>query len=150
MKRRTVDALALLGPLVLWLGPQQIAWGASIVGVRIWPARDYTRVTIESDQLLQARAFTLTDPPRVALDIEGLDLVPGLRELVGKVQPGDPNVGGIRVGQFAPGVVRLVIDLKQAITPQVFNLEPVAAYQHRLVLDLHPQQAPAPGGRLMP
>lgn len=144
MKRRTLDALALLGPLVLWLGPQQLAWGASIVGVRLWPARDYTRVTIESDQALQARAFTLADPPRVALDIEGLDLVPGLRELVGKVQPGDPNVGGIRVGQFAPGVVRLVIDLKQAITPQVFNLEPVAAYQHRLVLDLHPLQAPDP------
>ena len=144
MKRRTVDALALLGPLVLWLGPQQVAWGASIVGVRIWPARDYTRLTIESDQVLQATAFTLDDPPRVALDIKGLDLVPGLRELVGKVQPGDPNVAGVRVGQFAPGVVRLVIDLKQAILPQLFNLEPVAAYQHRLVLDLHPQQAPDP------
>jgi len=144
MKRRTVNASALLAPLVLWLGPSQIAWGAAIVGVRIWPARDYTRVTIESDQLLQARAFTLADPPRVAVDIEGLDLVPGLRELVGKVQADDPNVGGIRLGQFAPGVVRLVIDLKQAITPQILNLPPVAAYQHRLVLDLYPQQAPDP------
>jgi N-acetylmuramoyl-L-alanine amidase len=144
MRRRSVNAWSVLAPLALWLGPSQIAWGAAIVGVRIWPARDYTRVTIESDQLLQARAFLLTDPPRVGVDIEGLDLVPGLRELVGKVQADDPNVGGIRVGQYAPGVVRLVIDLKQAIAPQVFNLPPVAAYQHRLVLDLYPQQAPDP------
>lgn len=141
------DALRWLGPggaLVLWLGPHQIARGATILAVRIWPAPDYTRVTIESDGALVARQFFVTDPPRLAVDIEGVDLVPALRELVGKVKSDDPNISGIRVGQNAPNVVRLVIDLKQAILPQVFNLEPVAAYRHRLVFDLYPTQAPDP------
>jgi N-acetylmuramoyl-L-alanine amidase len=74
----------------------------------------------------------------LALDIEGIELVPGLRDLVSKVQTDDPNVLGVRVGQNAPNVVRLVVDLKGPIAPQVFTLTPVAAYQHRLVLDLYP------------
>jgi N-acetylmuramoyl-L-alanine amidase len=132
------------GSLVLLLGAQQIARGASVVAVRIWPAEDYTRVTIESDAVLQARQFFISEPPRLAVDIEGIDLLPGLRELVGKLKSDDPNIAGIRVGQNAPNVVRLVIDLKQPIKPQVFNLEPVAAYQHRLVFDLYPVHAPDP------
>ena len=90
MRRRDlVAASASAGALMLWLGPQQIAWGASIVAVRIWPARDYTRLTIESDGKLTARQFFVTDPPRLAVDIEGLDLIPGLRELVSQVRSDD-------------------------------------------------------------
>jgi N-acetylmuramoyl-L-alanine amidase len=128
------------GSLVLLLGVQQIARGADIVAVRMWPSKDYTRVTIESDREIKARQFLLADPPRVAIDIEGIQLLPALRELVAKVRPEDPNVAGIRVGQNAPGVVRLVIDLKQAVKPQVFTLAPIAPYQHRLVFDLYPQK----------
>lgn len=130
--------------LVLLLGVQHIARGASVMAVRIWPAEDYTRVTIESDGELKAQKFFVTEPPRMVVDIEGIDLLPGLRELVGKLKSDDPNIAGIRVAQNASNVVRLVIDLKQAIKPQVFNLEPVAAYQHRLVLDLYPVNAPDP------
>jgi N-acetylmuramoyl-L-alanine amidase len=132
------------GSLVLLLGAQQIARGASIVAVRVWPAADYSRVTIESDRALVAKQFFVSTPPRLAVDIEGLDLDPSLRELVAKVQPDDPNIAGIRVGQNTPGVVRLVVDLKQAARPQVFTLAPVAAYQHRLVFDLYPAEAPDP------
>ena len=130
--------------LVLLLGAQQIARGATIVAVRVWPAPDYSRVTIESDSALAAKQFFVTTPPRLAVDIEGIDLSPELRELVAKVKPDDPNIAGIRVGQNAPGVVRLVVDLKQAALPQVFTLPPVAAYQHRLVFDLYPEQAVDP------
>jgi N-acetylmuramoyl-L-alanine amidase len=126
------------GTLVLLLGTQQIARGATIVAVRVWPAPEYSRVTIESDGPLVAKQFFVTTPPRLAVDIEGIDLSPELRELVAKVKPDDPNIAGIRVGQNAPGVVRLVVDLKQAAMPQVFTLPPVAAYQHRLVFDLYP------------
>jgi N-acetylmuramoyl-L-alanine amidase len=139
-RRRLLQA----GSLVLLLGAQQIARGASIVAVRVWPAADYSRVTIESDRALVAKQFFVSTPPRLAVDIEGLDLDPSLRELVAKVQPDDPNIAGIRVGQNTPGVVRLVVDLKQAARPQVFTLAPVAAYQHRLVFDLYPAQAPDP------
>ena len=126
--------------LVLLLGAAQIARGATIVGVRVWPAQDYSRVTIESDGLLSASHVVVDNPPRVAVDITGLDLSPELRELVAKVRADDPYIEGVRVGQYAPGVVRLVLDLKQSTAPQVFTLPPVAAYQHRLVLDLFPTQ----------
>ncbi|RZJ06607.1 MAG: AMIN domain-containing protein, partial [Acidovorax sp.] len=131
-------AVLQAGSLVLLLGTQQIARGATILAVRVWPAPEYSRVTIESDGALVAKQFFVTTPPRLAVDIEGIDLSPELRELVAKVKPDDPNIAGIRVGQNAPGVVRLVVDLKQAAMPQVFTLPPVAAYQHRLVFDLYP------------
>jgi N-acetylmuramoyl-L-alanine amidase len=80
----------------------------------------------------------VADPPRLAVDIEGIELDGTLRELVTKLGQDDPNIAGIRVGQNAPGVVRLVLDLKQPMAPQVFTLAPVAAYRHRLVFDLYP------------
>jgi len=135
MKRRT---LLQSGSLVLLLGAAQIARGATILAVRVWPAPDYSRVTIESDGALNTSQLFVANPPRLALDIEGIDLNPALRELVAKVRADDPTIMGIRVGQFAPGVVRLVLDLKQQAKPQVFSLLPVSAYQHRLVLDLYP------------
>ena len=137
MKRRD---LLQGGTLALLLGVQQIARGATILAVRVWPAADYTRVTIESDARLQTQQLTVGSPPRLAVDITGIELSPQLRELVGKIKAGDPYINGLRVGQFSPNVVRIVFDLKQAVIPQVFSLAPVAAYRDRLVLDLHPQE----------
>jgi N-acetylmuramoyl-L-alanine amidase len=88
----------------------------------------------------------LSDPPRLVVDIQGLQLDNQLRELAGKVKSDDPFIQDVRVGQYKPDVVRLVIDLKQAVKPQVFSLLPVAAYQNRLVFDLYPAHA---GDRLM-
>jgi N-acetylmuramoyl-L-alanine amidase len=141
MKRRSV---LQSGALALLLGVQHIARGATILAVRVWPSPDYSRVTLESDTELKAKQFFVGSPPRLAIDIEGLDLNPALKELVGKVRADDPTIAGIRVGQFAPGVVRLVFDLKQVATPQVFSLTPIAAYQHRMVFDLYPTQVADP------
>ena len=129
------------GLLVLSLGAAQLARGANMLAVRIWPALDYSRVTLESDTPRKTTQTLVDSPPRLAVDIEGMALNAALRELVGKVQASDPNIAGIRVGQFNPNTVRLVIDLKRPIAPQVFTLQPVAAYAHRLVLDLYPAQA---------
>jgi len=138
-------ALLRLSQTALLLGAAELARGASIVAVRVWPAADYTRVTIESDTPLQARHFVVTDgPPRLVVDIDGLELSPALRELVGKVRPDDPYIAAARIGQNAPRVTRLVLDLKQAVAPQQFVLTPVAAYQHRLVFDLYPAEARDP------
>jgi N-acetylmuramoyl-L-alanine amidase len=148
MRRRPVRAerrhFLRCGSLVLTLGIQELARGATLVAVRVWPAADYSRVTIESDVPLQARQTFVPSPPRLAVDIEGLELNPALRELVGKVRADDPNIAGVRIGQYSPGVVRLVFDLKQPISPQVFALPPVATYQHRLVFDLYPSTPPDP------
>ena len=138
-QRRT---LLKAGALSLWLGQADIAWGATIVAVRVWPAADYTRVTIESDTALKTVPLFVANPPRLAVDIEGIELNPALRDLVGKVRSDDPFITGVRVGQYTPNTVRLVLDLRQMVQPQVFNLAPVQAgnarYQYRLVLDLYP------------
>jgi N-acetylmuramoyl-L-alanine amidase len=133
-----------MGSLVLLLGASELARGASIIAVRVWPAEDYTRLTIESDEPLIARQQLVHDPDRLVVDIDGLELSPALRELVGKVRPDDPYIAGVRVGQNQPRVVRLVIDLKRSVRPQQFSLPPVAAYQNRLVFDLYPLQEPDP------
>ena len=139
MRRRT---LVQQGALVLTLGLlHRHALGAqspTILTVRVWPAPEYSRVTIESDAPLSASQTVIASPPRLAVDITGVTLNPALKELVAKVKADDPNIEGIRVGQFSADVVRLVIDLKQGVRPQMFTLAPVAAYQHRLVLDLYP------------
>lgn len=135
---RRRDALRGIGSLALLLGSGELAFGASIVAVRVWPAAEYTRVTIESDTALSQQHFMAENPNRLVIDIDGLELSPALRELVGKVRPDDPYIAGVRAGQNQPRVVRLVIDLKQPTAPQLFTLAPVAAYQYRLVFDLYP------------
>ena len=133
-------ALRSMGALALLLGNAELAFGASIVAVRVWPASDYTRVTIESDAALAQKHFMAENPSRLVIDIDGLELSPALRDLVGKVRADDPFIAGVRAGQNQPRVVRVVIDLKQPTAPQLFTLTPVAAYQHRLVFDLYPTQ----------
>jgi N-acetylmuramoyl-L-alanine amidase len=133
MKRRHA-----LSSTVLLLAAPQIVHGAGIVAVRLWPAREYTRATIESDTALVATHLFVETPPRLVVDIDALVLDPALRELVGQVRADDPFIAGVRVGQYQPRVVRLVFDLKQPVRPEVFAMPPVAPYQHRLIFDLYP------------
>ncbi len=138
------DALKRGGALALLLGARELASSAGIVAVRVWPADEYTRVTIESDAALSAKHFVADNPSRLVVDVDGLELSPALRDLVGKVRSDDPFIAGVRVGQNQPRVVRLVFDLKQHTAPQVFTLDPVAAYRYRLVFDLYPTTPPDP------
>ncbi|MBE7368729.1 N-acetylmuramoyl-L-alanine amidase [Ramlibacter pallidus] len=139
LKRR---GLLQAGSIVLLLGAHQIVRGATVVAVRLWPAPEYTRLTIESDGLLTSRMAS--SPRQVALDIDGLTLDPGLRELVAKVHADDPYIAGIKLLQPLPGTVRLQVELKQPTLPQLFQLPPVAAYKHRLVVDFFPPKAVDP------
>ena len=134
--------VGLLGPLSPLASRDAAA--QSVMAVRVWPARDYTRVTIESDQPLQYQEQLLQGPDRVVVDFNGLDLDQALKDLVAKITPNDPQIAQVRVGQFQPHVVRLVIDLKGAVKPQSFSLAPVGDYKYRLVFDLYPAVAPDP------
>ena len=137
--RNRRQALTRMGALVLGLGTAQIAWGARIIAVRVWPAADYTRVTIESDVALAARHLLVEEwPQRLVVDIDGLELDSALRELVSQVRPDDPYIAAVRGAQHQPRGVRLVLELKQRIVPQQFAVPPVEPYRHRLVLDLLP------------
>ena len=120
------------------------ARAAQIMAVRVWPAADYTRVTLENDANLKVNHFVVKDPERLVVDVEGIDLNPTLKSLVAKIQSNDPYIKQVRVGQNRPNVVRLVFDLKEEIKPQVFMLAPVGEYQHRLIFDLYPVNPPDP------
>jgi len=130
--------LSVLAPLPLPAG------AAQIMAVRVWPADDYTRVTLENDGALKTTHFMVPDPPRLVVDIEGLALNETLKSLVAKIESNDPYIKQVRVGQNRPNVVRLVFDLKEEVKPQVFTLEPVAGYHHRLIFDLYPVKAVDP------
>jgi N-acetylmuramoyl-L-alanine amidase len=144
LKRRELLKRIAQTSALIFLGPSQIAWGAKLMAVRIWPAEDYTRVTLESDQVLKVSHQLLTNPHRLVVDVEGLELNNTIKELVAKVNSNDPYIAQVRVGQFQPKVVRLVFDLKESIQPQLFTLDPVGSYQNRLVFDLYPTVANDP------
>jgi N-acetylmuramoyl-L-alanine amidase len=131
--------------LLLLVTPTALA-GAKpgIVAVRVWPAADYTRVTLEHEGELKFSYFALKDPERLVVDIEGVEFNGVLETLAGKIGADDPYIKLLRAGRNKPGVVRLVMDLKTEVAPQVFSLKPVGEYGNRLVLDIYPATPPDP------
>ena len=142
-RRRLLQGAA--GTVVLALTPH-LARGASLLAVRVWPSAEYTRVAIEHDTPLRFHYFLLQDrsPQRLVVDIQGVDFTHRFAEQIRRVDPHDPFIARMRVGQYRPGVVRLVVELKAPVDPQVFSLAPAGPYRNRLVLDLYPVNAGDP------
>jgi N-acetylmuramoyl-L-alanine amidase len=130
--------------LLLLLTPLAASAATAVNSVRVWPAAEYTRVTIESATPIVHQLLLLKNPDRLALDLEDVTVTAALQELSGKIGADDPYVKAVRVGRFKPGVVRLVFDLKSEAKPEVFTLKPIAEYGNRLVLDIYPAQAVDP------
>ncbi|OVZ86953.1 N-acetylmuramoyl-L-alanine amidase AmiC [Yersinia alsatica] len=133
----------LQGAAAAWmLSVTRVGFAASshIIAVRVWPSSTYTRVTLESNTPLKYRQFALKNPDRIVVDIEGVHLNSVLKEISSQVQSGDPYLKQARVGQFDKNTVRLVLELKQSISPQLFTLKPFAEFKNRLVVDLYPQE----------
>lgn len=120
-----------------------------ILAVRVWPAADYTRVAIENGTRLKYSYFIVKNPERLVVDLEGVEFNRVLEELSTKIAADDPNIKLLRAGRFKPGVVRLVMELKNEVKPQVFELPPVGEYGHRLVLDVYPAEPPDPLAQLL-
>jgi len=143
-RRLNVGARGLLHPAlfaVLILADFPLAAEPSaeaIRAIRVWPAQDYTRVTVESSQPLKHNLLRVRDPERLVLDLEDVDLQSVQQGFSDKISANDPYIANLRVGRFKPGVVRVVLDLKSEVKPQIFTLEPIGEYGHRLVLDIYP------------
>lgn len=136
MLKKLVKTITIFS--ILWLGQAQAS--VAISAVRIWPAQDYTRLTIESSRAIRYKQFTIKNPERLVIDLDQVDINDILNSISTKIANDDPYIKSVRVGRFKPGVVRLVLDLKTDIKPQIFNLKPVAEYGHRLVIDIFPAQ----------
>ncbi len=126
--------------LALLVSPVGMAAATSLVAVRVWPGTGYTRITLESSAELKFTHMIVKDPERLVVDLEGVALNTVLQTLPSKVMDSDPLIKLIRAGQNRPNVVRVVVELKSTIDPQIFTLKPIANYGHRLVLDLFPSE----------
>ena len=134
-------ATRFLGELVLFalaLGAASAIAAERVSALRVWPAQDYTRITIEADKPIRHELLLVKNPERLVLDLEDVELASVQQEIAGKVLPNDPYIAQMRAGRYKPGVVRLVLDLKTEVKPQIFLLKPVGEYGHRLVLDVYP------------
>ncbi|MEQ1964298.1 N-acetylmuramoyl-L-alanine amidase AmiC [Xenorhabdus khoisanae] len=136
----------LKGAAAVWLlsiSPIGQAANSKVIAVRIWPASSYTRVTLESNIPIKYRQFSLSNPNRIVIDLQGVQLNSVLSSMGTQVQRRDPYLKLVRAGQFNPKTVRLVFEIKQPISPHIFTLPPIAKFKHRLVLDLYPKKAAA-------
>ena len=132
----------LLAATLLFLVASVAQAAITVSAARIWPAEEYTRITLESDKPLKHEMIMLENPDRLVLDLEGVDLGQTLKTISDNINTADPYIQQIRTGYFKPGVVRLVVDLKTRVKPEIFSLQPIGEYQHRLVLDIYPLQDP--------
>ena len=128
----------LLVPAAQWALPAAWASASQIASARLWPAEDYTRVIFEAATPIEHQLVVLRNPDRLVLDLARIERSRELDELPARVQASDPYIGAIRIGQSADGFLRVVLDLKTDVRPQVFALKPVAEFGHRLVIDLYP------------
>ena len=126
------------------------AHALELSATRLWPSPDYTRVTLEAAQPVAHRYFTLSNPERLVIDLEGVENSARLGELANQLAADDPYISAIRVGTNRPGIMRLVLDLKTAVKPSVFVMLPVGEYGHRLVVDLYPAAGGAGGTESAP
>ena len=110
-----------------------------INAVRIWPAQEYTRITIESIAPLSNDQMILKNPERVVIDLKGIAINDVIKALPSQLSGKDPNIKNIRVAQFTPNVTRIVIDLKGQARIKIFSLKPINPYKNRLVIDFYPE-----------
>ena len=143
LKFSTLLSTTRMGALLLIFSSAAIA-ETTISAGRVWPAAEYTRITLESATPIQYSLSILKNPDRVVVDLEDIRFTPELENLPGKVGVNDPYIRALRIGRFKPGVLRLVLDLKTEVVPQAFELKPVANYGYRLVLDIYPAIPPDP------
>lgn len=89
---------------------------AGVQGLTVVSAGDETQVVIEVNGQVTYQHAALTNPPRIMVDVSGASFqLPAQRFL-------DINRGGVlglRSSQFQPGVVRVVIDLAEAVDYRV-------------------------------
>ncbi|MHC8303931.1 N-acetylmuramoyl-L-alanine amidase [Pseudomonas sp. PB3P13] len=129
--------VAAVGLLFLAVTVDAVA-ETKVNSVRLWRAPDNTRLVFDLTGPVQHSVFTLTSPDRLVIDINGASLGAPLN-----VNASNTPITAMRSAQRTPTDLRVVIDLKKAVTPKSFSLAPNAQYGNRLVVDLFDNAADA-------
>lgn len=126
--------------MIVWaIVPNYIFAKNSIESARVWPAREYTRVTLESLKPISNDQMILKNPDRLVIDLHDIELNEDLKNLSTKILSSDPNIKQIRVAKFNNQVSRVVIELRAESKINIFSLKPAGTYKHRLVIDIYPR-----------
>ncbi|HEX4878943.1 MAG TPA: N-acetylmuramoyl-L-alanine amidase [Limnobacter sp.] len=139
LKTAGAGLLLKLVPVGAWAIDQ-----VRFVDVRLWPADEYTRVTLEHAGAIKYKHFLVENPWRMVIDLLDMRLDNTLKELTARLKADDPYVQQIRVAQYDANTVRLVFDLKTEVKPEVFTIDPVAEYKNRFVVDFYPKNPADP------
>ena len=124
--------------------PWEVASATALLAVRMWPAADHTRLTIETSGRPAWTSTTLKGPDRLLIDLEANAAGDRLNERLPRTHPDNPWIRKLVVTQPEVGKVRLTIEFQAETRADVFTLLPTEPYQHRLVIDLIPRDAPDP------
>ncbi len=100
--------------------------------VRLWTAPDHTRLVFDLNRKISYKLFRLHQPERVVIDMQRTTLSANLN----KLKLPDPVIAKIRHGAPKAGVLRMVIDVREAVQPRSFLLKPLKGKPYRLVVDL--------------
>ncbi len=126
--------------VLMWaIFPNHIFAKNLIESARVWPAREYTRVTLESLKPISNDQMILKNPDRLVIDLHDIELNDDLKNLSTKILSSDPNIKQIRVAKFNSQVSRVVIELRAESKINIFSLKPAGSYKHRLVIDVYPR-----------
>ncbi len=107
---------------------------------RVWPSNEYTRFTIESTDYIKNDQSILKNPDRVVIDLKNININNSLKDLPKVDFKENSSISGVRVAQFDPGTVRIVIDLRHESKIKIFSLKPIKSYGHRLVVDVYHEE----------
>ena len=110
------------------------------VQTRVWPSNEYTRFTIESTDYIKNDQSILKNPDRVVIDLKNIYINNSLKDLPKVDFKENSSISGVRVAQFDPGTVRIVIDLRHESKIKIFSLKPIKSYGHRLVVDVYHEE----------
>ncbi|MDB6047605.1 MAG: N-acetylmuramoyl-L-alanine amidase, family 3 [Pseudomonas sp.] len=129
--------VTVVGLLLTALAVDALA-ASQVRSVRLWRAPDNTRLVFDLSGPVQHSVFTLTSPDRLVIDINGATMAAPL-----KLSTANTPITSMRSAQRTPTDLRVVIDLKKAVTPKSFMLAPNQQYGNRLVVDLFDDAADA-------
>ena len=110
------------------------------VQTRVWPSNEYTRFTIESTDYIKNDQSILKNPDRVVVDLKSININNSLKNLSEVDFKDNSSISGVRVAQYDPGTVRIVIDLHHESKIKIFSLKPFKSYGHRLVVDVYHEE----------
>ena len=110
------------------------------VQTRVWPSNEYTRFTIESTEYIKNDQSILKNPDRVVIDLKNININNSLKDLSKVDFKDNSSISGVRVAQYDPGTVRIVVDLRHESKIKIFSLKPFKSYGHRLVVDVYHEE----------